>query len=123
MKAYSNLHAKYKSFIQSAIGYGLSLCAVFLCIYFDITSTSYKELFTLFGLIVIAQSITYIIVKNEIKLTFHMVEIPFWMGVIITFYGAYILHEYRGIAFFSLLWGFTFLQGFASFRYMIIAST
>lgn len=123
MSTYSNLHPKYKSLTQSAIGYGLSLCAVFLCVFFAITSTSYNELLTLFVMIVVAQSITYLIVKYEIKLTFHMVEIPFWMGVIITFYGAYILHEYRGIAFFCLLWGFTFLQGFASFRYMITAST
>jgi len=122
MARYKNLPAKYKSLVQSAIGYLLSILAVFLCVRFNITSTSYFELFNLIILIVVVQIITYIIIRLEIKLTFHMVEIPFWMGVVATLYGSYILHELRGIAFFSLLWGFSFLQGVASFRYMIISS-
>jgi len=122
MARYRNLPAKYKSLVQSAIGYTLSIIAVFLCVRFSITSTSYSELLYLSIVIISVQSITYIILRFELKLTLHLVEIPFWMGVITTLYGSYILHELRGIAFFSLLWGFSFLQGVVSFRYMISSS-
>ncbi len=117
------MKSKYKTFSQSFIGYGLTLLAISSCAVFDITSTTFNEVMGWFVTMIVLQIISFVAVKNDYCLTFNPVEIPFWSGMLLTFYVSYIAHELRHVMFLSVLWGFSFLLGVASFKYLIATAS